>query len=83
VERGKGNALEKGGVCDATNHQTATAHDAAGVQAIYAPIVRDTAVSSELEPPGMGEVRQRIEATLPRMPWLVCGHGDEILSQRL
>jgi L-amino acid N-acyltransferase YncA len=58
----------------------ATAHDAAGVQAIYAPIVRDTAISFELEPPSVEEVRQRIEATLSRLPWLVCEHCGAILG---
>jgi L-amino acid N-acyltransferase YncA len=58
----------------------ATAHDAAGVQAIYAPIVRDTAISFELEPPRVEDVRQRIEATLSRLPWLVCEHCGEILG---
>jgi L-amino acid N-acyltransferase YncA len=58
----------------------ATAYDAAGVQAIYAPIVRDTAISFELEPPSVEEVRRRIEATLQRLPWLVCEHRGEILG---
>jgi L-amino acid N-acyltransferase YncA len=58
----------------------ATTHDAAGVQAIYAPIVRDTAISFELEPPSVEEVRRRIEATLQRLPWLVCEHRSEILG---
>jgi phosphinothricin acetyltransferase len=45
--------------------------DAAAIAAIYAPIVRDTAISFELEPPGEDEIRRRIAATLPWLPWLV------------
>jgi L-amino acid N-acyltransferase YncA len=45
--------------------------DAAAVQAIYAPLVRDTAISFELEPPGVDEMRARIVATAAPLPWLV------------
>ena len=38
----------------------ATPDDASGMQAIYAPIVRDTAISFELEPPTVAEMQQRI-----------------------
>lgn len=46
--------------------------DASQVEAIYAPVVRDTAISFEVDPPGVAEIRQHIEATLRRFPWLVC-----------
>ena len=49
----------------------ATPNDAQAVLAIYAPIVRDTAISFELEPPDLGEIRACIEKTLPVLPWLV------------
>lgn len=49
--------------------------DAPGVQAIYSPIVRDTVISFEYEPPAVAEIRSRIEATLPNYPWLVCDDG--------
>lgn len=52
--------------------------DAAGVAEIYDPIVRDTAISFELEPPGDAEMRRRILATLPTHPWLVCAEGDRV-----
>lgn len=45
--------------------------DAGAVQAIYAPIVRDTYISFETEPPGVDEMRARIERTLQHFPWLV------------
>jgi L-amino acid N-acyltransferase YncA len=54
--------------------------DAAGVQEIYAPIVRDTAISFEVDPPSVGEMSRRIASTLPRHPWLVCAEDDFILG---
>lgn len=46
--------------------------DAEGILAIYAPIVRQTAISFELEPPSLEQMRERIESTIQRFPWLVC-----------
>ncbi|MCL6512106.1 MAG: hypothetical protein K6U78_15655 [Anaerolineae bacterium] len=46
----------------------ATEADAPAVQAIYAPIVRDTVISFEYEPPSVDEVRRRIAKTLKRYP---------------
>ena len=51
--------------------RTATPDDAEAVAAIYAPIVRDTVISFELEPPDAQEMRSRIASTLQRLPWLV------------
>jgi len=50
----------------------ATEADADAVAAIYAPYVRDTAISFETEPPGVDEMRSRIRAVLAWAPWLVC-----------
>lgn len=47
----------------------ATPEDAEALAAIYEPIVRDTSISFELEPPDAAEMRARIEKTL--LPWLV------------
>ena len=58
----------------------ATPDDACGVQAIYAPIVQDTAISFELEPPTVEEMRQRIVKTLEHLPWLVCERRGDILG---
>lgn len=44
--------------------------DAARIAAIYEPYVTRHATSFELVPPGEEEMRRRIEATLPRFPWL-------------
>lgn len=51
--------------------RTATPDDAPAIAAIYAPIVEHTTISFELEPPGVDEMRARIAATLPVLPWLV------------
>jgi len=51
--------------------RTATPHDAEAIAAIYAPIVANTTISFELEPPSPDEMRSRIVSTLQRLPWLV------------
>jgi L-amino acid N-acyltransferase YncA len=58
----------------------ATPDDTPGVQAIYAPIVRETAISFELEPPTVAEMQQRIVQTLEHWPWLVCERRGDILG---
>lgn len=45
--------------------------DAPAVHAIYAPIVRETAISFESEPPDVEEVGDRIQRTLEHLPWLI------------
>lgn len=50
----------------------ATERDAEAIQRIYAPFVLHTAVSFEMEPPGVDEMRSRILKILARLPWLVC-----------
>lgn len=51
--------------------RTATLDDAVGITAIYAPIVRETVISFELEAPTVDAMRARIVSTLERLPWLV------------
>src|SRR2546428_12723481 len=46
--------------------------DAAAMLAIYAPYVRDTAISFETEPPSEEEFRQRVRSTLEVGVWLLC-----------
>jgi L-amino acid N-acyltransferase YncA len=58
----------------------ATAHDAAPVQGIYAPIVRDTVISFEIDPPSVAEMRQRILDTLVQWPWLVCERDAAVIG---
>lgn len=52
--------------------------DAAGILAIYGPVVRDTAISFELDPPSVEEMRGRIRARLEGFPWIVCASGNDI-----
>ena len=54
----------------------ATQRDAEGIARIYAPIVSETAISFETEPPSPDEMRRRIEADGARTPWLVCADGE-------
>lgn len=49
----------------------ATPADAPALLAIYAPYVRETAISFELVPPSEEEFRARIASTLERYPYLV------------
>ncbi|MCI0437737.1 MAG: N-acetyltransferase family protein [Chloroflexi bacterium] len=54
--------------------------DAAQMLAIYAPIVRETAISFELVPPTEDEFRQRIRSVLEIAPWLVCERDGDIMG---
>jgi phosphinothricin acetyltransferase len=51
--------------------RVATPDDAAAIAAIYAPIVRDTTISFELQPLSDEQIRTRIANTLRTLPWLV------------
>lgn len=50
----------------------ASSADAAAIQQIYRPIVRDTHISFEHKTPTVSEIAARIDATLAQYPWLVC-----------
>jgi phosphinothricin acetyltransferase len=54
--------------------------DAQGVAAIYAPIVRDTVISFEVEPPTREEMARRIAATLATHPWLVAERDGQVIG---
>lgn len=58
----------------------AVSADAPGIAAIYAPIVRDTAISFEIEPPSVSEMQQRIESTTAFFPWLVGDSDGEVVG---
>ena len=58
----------------------ATVDDASRLAAIYDPVVRDTAVSFELEPPGPVEMARRIDEVTDTHPWLVSEDGATILG---
>jgi L-amino acid N-acyltransferase YncA len=52
--------------------------DAEGIRAIYDPIVRDTSISFETEPPTVGEIARRIREALSERPWLVLEDEGEL-----
>ncbi|MEO0601129.1 MAG: arsinothricin resistance N-acetyltransferase ArsN1 family B [Myxococcota bacterium] len=54
-----------------TELREATAHDAAGIRAIYAPVVEHTAISFEADVPSVGEIAARIGRVQSTTPWLV------------
>lgn len=61
-----------------THIRLANSGDASGIHAIYAPVVRDTPISFELEPPTVEEISDRVRSTLTHYPWLVCTMGDQL-----
>lgn len=56
----------------------ATAADAAGIAAIYAPVVEHTAISFETVPPDAGEIAARIAGMPPDKPYLVAEHDGQV-----
>lgn len=56
----------------------ATPLDAAAIHGIYAPIVRDTVISFEIDPPSEAELARRISTTLETFPWLVAEDAGSI-----
>ena len=63
-----------------TQIRVATPQDAAVIAAIYAPIVANTTISFELEPPAVDEMRGRIASTLERFPWLVAEDDSGVVN---
>lgn len=62
-----------------TRLRLATPADAPAIRDVYAPYVRETAVSFELEVPSAAEMAARIGATLERYPYLVAEAPDGAL----
>jgi phosphinothricin acetyltransferase len=58
----------------------ASTDDASAIQSIYAPIVQDSVISFEFQPPGVDEMRERIVQTLQQLPWLVSLDGKGAVS---
>jgi phosphinothricin acetyltransferase len=54
--------------------------DAPGILAIYAPLVRETAITFETEPPTEDEMRARVAAGLAVYPWLVYERRGQLLG---
>ena len=58
----------------------ATPADAAGMLSIYAPIVRDTAISFELVPPSLQDFEDRVRHVVGAWAWLVAERDGTILG---
>ena len=54
--------------------------DAGQMLDIYAPIVTNTAISFELEPPSVEEFKGRVTENLNLAPWLVCVSGSSVFG---
>lgn len=54
--------------------------DADPIAAIYAPFVRDTPITFEVDPPSGAEMAERIRAVTAMHPWLVCAEGERVLG---
>jgi phosphinothricin acetyltransferase len=61
-----------------TDIRPAAPRDVPAIHAIYAPIVRETHISFETEPPPEEEIRRRMEAA--PIPWLVRESAGEIVG---
>jgi L-amino acid N-acyltransferase YncA len=60
--------------------RTARPEDAAAIQAIYGPVVVETAISFEDEPPSVEEMQQRIASTLQTYPYLVAIRNGRVVG---
>lgn len=60
--------------------RAASEADAESILAIYAPVVRDTAISFEETPPTVDEIVQRMRAILPAYPYLVFEQDGEVVG---
>ncbi|MEX1280933.1 MAG: N-acetyltransferase family protein [Acidimicrobiia bacterium] len=56
----------------------AAAEHAAGIAAVYAPVVADTVISFELDPPDADEIGRRMAAS--ELPWLVALEGGTVIG---
>ncbi len=54
--------------------------DAEAIAAVYAPYVRETVISFEMEPPDAAAIWQRIRQVSETLPWIVCEHGDSVIG---
>ena len=63
-----------------TRIRLATESDAEQILAIYAPFVRDTAVTFEITIPTVEEFAERVSTVLQRAPWLVCEDTGHVLG---
>lgn len=58
----------------------ASSTDAEAIAAIYAPVVRETTISFETEPPDADEMAMRIAKVLPSHPWIVAEEEGSVIG---
>ncbi|MEM9379823.1 MAG: N-acetyltransferase family protein [Planctomycetota bacterium] len=58
--------------------RAATVGDATAVRDIYAPIVRETSISFEMDVPAVDEIERRIREVGARVPWLVAERNGAV-----
>ena len=80
METGDSVRPRSGTVYMGTHLRLATQQDAAGIRAIYAPVVRETPISFEIVPPSEEEIGARVGKTTTRYPWLVCTAQESLLG---
>ncbi len=64
---------------DLVDVRPAARADAPAIQAIYTPVVVDSAVSFEEAPPEAAEIARRM-LSQPRLPWLVATRADVVVG---
>lgn len=71
----------KGGICTPMVHmRTALVEDAKELLSIYAPYVKNTAITFEYDVPSLEEFQGRIEATLKKYPYIVALYNERIVG---
>lgn len=60
--------------------RTATPNDAPALLKIYAPYVRDTAVSFEMDVPSLAQFEGRIAKALETWSWIVAEQGGQVVG---
>jgi phosphinothricin acetyltransferase len=54
--------------------------DADAILRIYAPVVRTSPITFEIEPPSSVEMAERVRTVTARWPWLVLDRSDDVLG---
>jgi len=60
--------------------RAAASSDREAIAALYAPIVQDTIISFETQPPSPDDMAERIARTVPVYPWLVAERAGEVIG---
>lgn len=60
--------------------RTASERDGAAIAGIYAPIVRETFISFETDPPSAEDMASRIQSTRTMFPWLVADDMGDVVG---